>query len=221
MTMTIASNNPVSPVHDEGSARALVLVDFVNDLIAPEGKLSGRGYVDFAHKHGTMERVEALLHHCRARGILVVHVRLGFSEDYSELPDSSPLLSGAKSFGAFKLGTWGANFHPKAAPMEEENRIVKRRVSAFYDTGLDVLLRARGIRDLMIAGCATDLAVQSTARDAHDRDYLCTIVSDCCVAASDDDHEQTLRMLGKIARVRKLATLMYSCADEQGEHNAA
>ena len=45
------------------------------------------------------------------------------------------------------------------------------------------------------------MAVQSAARDAHDRDFACRVVGDCCLAASDEDHQQTLRLLAKLARI--------------------
>ena len=89
--------------------------------------------------------------------------------------------------------------------MPNEPVLTKHRVSAFYGTPLDVILRANGIREVLICGVATDLAVQAAARDAHDRDYVVTVVSDCCGAASDEDHETSLRVLAKIGAVKPLS----------------
>ena len=95
-------------------------------------------------------------------------------------------------------------FHVKAAPLASEAVLNKHRVSAFFGTPLELLLRTYGVRKLFIAGCSTDMAVQAAARDAHDRDFACHVLGDCCIAANDDDHDQTLRMLTKVARVMTL-----------------
>jgi nicotinamidase-related amidase len=73
--------------------------------------------------------------------------------------------------------------------------ITKHRVSAFYRTPLDLILRNKNINSILIAGAATDLSVSNAVRDAHDRDYQVTILADCCVAANQEDHETTLLSL--------------------------
>lgn len=187
---------------------ALILVDFINEIVHPQGLLVGKGYVDFDFRHGTLDRVQKLLEYARGRQYAVIHVRLGFSPDYKEQPESSPLFGAVKKFGAFKIGGWGVEFHPKAAPVEGEACLTKHRVSAFYGTPLDAILHTYGVKNVVIVGCATDLAVQSAIRDAHDRDYLCTVVSDCCIAANDDDHEHALRLLSKASKVVTLDELI-------------
>jgi len=186
---------------------ALLLIDFINDIVAPEGKLAAKGYADFAARHGTLDRVPTLLGHARRSGWLIVHVRIGFSPDYKEQPKGSPLFGHADKLGVLQLGSWGTEFHPAAAPLPGEAIVVKHRVNAFVGTPLDTLLRCRGIRRVLVAGCSTDVGVQTTARAAHDLDYECTVIGDCCMAPRDDDHEQTLRMLTKVARVATLEQL--------------
>lgn len=185
------------------SDTALVLIDFINDIVDPKGKLAGKGYTQFDEKHGGLTVASDLLARARASKSAVIHVRVGFSPDYKEQPEGSPLFGGAKKFNALRLGDWGTEFHPKVSPVADEAVLVKHRVSAFYCTSLEMVLRTYGVRTIVIAGCATDMAVQAAARDAHDRDFACVIASDGCIAANDDDHEQTLRMITKIATVRK------------------
>ena len=55
--------------------------------------------------------------------------------------------------------------------------------------------------EILLAGCATDLAINSTARDAHDRDYTVTIISSCCIAANDEDHDSSLKKKKKIVEI--------------------
>lgn len=184
---------------------ALVLIDFINDIVAPGGKLSGKGYADFAARHGTLPRVAELLTHVRRRDCAVIHVRIGFSSDYREQPKGSPLFGHASKLGALQLRTWGTDFHAAAQPLAGESVLTKHRVNAFVGTPLDTLLRNHGVKRVAFAGCSTDVGVQTAVRAAHDLDYACTVIGDCCMAPSDEDHEQTLRMLAKVAEVTTLA----------------
>lgn len=189
------------------SNTALILVDLINEMVDPKGKLAGKGYADFIQRHGSLERAAQLLAMARRSNFAVIHIRVGFSPDYKEQPESSPLFGGAKKFGALTLNTWATEFHELVQPKESEAILVKHRVSGFHGTSLETVLRSYGARDVLIAGCATDMAVQALARDAHDRDFAATVVADCCVAANDLDHEQTLRMIVKVARVVDLNLL--------------
>jgi len=183
---------------------ALVLIDFINDIVAPEGKLAGKGYAEFAARHGTLKRVTELLEKTRERDCAVIHVRVGFSPDYREQPKGSPLFGHAGKMGALMLGSWGTEFHAAAQPRDGESVLTKHRVNAFVGTPLDTLLRSTGVKRVAFAGCSTDVGVQTTVRAAHDLDYACTVIGDCCIAPSDEDHEPTLRMLTKVAQVTTL-----------------
>ncbi len=178
-----------------------IFIDFINDIVDPNGKLAGKGYAAFDQAHGILDKAASLLSFARAQNQLILHVAVGFSAGYPEQPEHSPLFGAAKKYGALQLGTWGTQFHPKVAPLEGERVVIKHRVSAFFGTPLDSVLRNKKIDHVIIAGCSTDMAVQTTAREAHDRDYQVSVIGDCCIAANDDDHSQTLRMLAKIAQV--------------------
>lgn len=204
----VTYDNHRPDTHVTPMENALLLIDFINDIVADDGKLAAKGYADFAARHRTLERLPALLGHARRSGWLVVHVRVGFSPDYKEQPKGSPLFGHADKLGVLKLGSWGTEFHPAAAPLPDEAIVTKHRVNAFVGTPLDMLLRCQGIRHLAVAGCSTDVGVQTAARAAHDLDYECTVIGDCCMAPRDEDHEPTLRMLAKVARVVMLEQLM-------------
>lgn len=184
------------------SDTALVFIDFINEIVDPKGKLAGKGYAKFDDERKALQHAAALLGKARASGAAIVHVRVGFSPDYKEQPEDSPLFGAAKKFGALKLGDWGTEFHPLVLPAQNEGVLVKHRVSAFYGTPLEAILRTYGVKKLIVAGCATDVAVQAAARDAHDRDFACIVAADCCIAATEDDHQQALRMLAKVASIQ-------------------
>jgi len=181
---------------------ALVVIDFINEIVHPDGKLAGHGYASFIEKHKTDKKLKRLVSKARKRGWLICHVSVGFSENYHDHPANSPLLGAAKEYGALNKTEWGCKFIDYAAPAPEDVVIFKPRVSAFYNTPLSSILSSNDIKDVYIAGCATDLAVQSAARDAHDRDYNVTVVGDACAAANDVDHDTSLAFLTKIAAVK-------------------
>lgn len=183
------------------SKNALVLIDFINEIVDEKGKLAGKGYFKFNEQHNSLNVASQLLDYARKNNFAIIHVGLGFSTDYKEQPENSPLFGGAKKFNALQIGTWGTRFHEKVSPIENEMQITKHRVSAFFGTPLDIVLKCFGVENLYIAGCATDMAVQSTIRDAHDRDFNCHIVSDACIAASDEDHNQTIKLLSKVSKI--------------------
>ena len=181
--------------------QALVCIDFINEIVGETGKLAQKGYARFTEQHGTLQRLAALQSEFREKGHRVVHVHLGFSPDYADHPANSPLIGGARNGGILQLGTPSTELHSVVGAMPGDLVLVKKRISAFYETGLEPTLRVLGIRELVIAGVATDIAVQSAARDAHDRDFSVEIVGACCAAASQDDHDQALANIAKFARV--------------------
>lgn len=187
--------------------KALILIDFINEIVNLDGKLAGKGYPTFIEENGVQKNVECLLKKFRANKDLVVHVGVGFQSSYIDHPESSPLFGAAKKFGALNITGWGCQFVDYANPEENEAVIRKSRVSAFYQTNLDLVLRNNQIEEVYIVGCATDLAVQSAARDAHDRDYKVIVIEDACAAANADDHNHSIEVLSKIANVKAADSL--------------
>jgi nicotinamidase-related amidase len=178
---------------------ALLVLDFINDIVHLEGKF--RDTAKFVHEHHVMDHANKVIAFARAKHIPIVFVRVGFSSGYVECPMHSPLFGQAKEHHALALNTWGTEFHEKMNTDPQDLVITKHRVSAFYGTPLETFLRANQIQNLILIGVSTDLAVQTTARDAHDRDYRVSVISDACGSGSMDFHASALKGLGKIARV--------------------
>ncbi|QMT59494.1 cysteine hydrolase family protein [Legionella sp. PC997] len=101
---------------------------------------------------------------------------------------------------ALKLGSKGTEFHPELQ-IGTSLVLIKPRVSAFYGTALEAVLRANQIERVILGGVSTSWAVQSTARDAHDRDYNVCIVEDICAAANQEEHLFSIQLLEKIAQI--------------------
>lgn len=182
---------------------ALVLLDFINEIVDEKGKFAGKGYPAFLKAHGILDHVNITIAKAREKNIPIVFVRVGFSPDYREWPEASPLFGAAKKFGALQLGTWSTEIHQSINKTDADFLVTKHRVSAFYSTSLEAVLRTLKVDTILLGGVATDLVVQSTARDAHDRDYRVVVLEDLCGAGSEEDHASALRTLAKIATVAK------------------
>ncbi|MFC2018953.1 cysteine hydrolase family protein, partial [Chloroflexota bacterium] len=74
----------------------------------------------------------------------------------------------------------------------------KHRYSAFIDTDLDLILRSQGIKTVIMTGVATNVCVESTARDASMKDYYVVFVKDCAASFTMRDHNATLRTMGTL-----------------------
>lgn len=180
---------------------ALICIDWIDEIVGADGKLAAKGYRSFIDANGTLDRLAMRQNRARQDGHPVVHVHLGFDHCYGDHPKSSPLLAGARDAGILQIDTPSTTIATEVAPSVGDIVIVKKRISPFYGTSLALTLRSLGISDLVIAGVATDIAVQSAARDAHDRDFRVLVAADCCAAATQSDHEQALANISKFATV--------------------
>lgn len=187
---------------------AVITLDFINDLVHADGKLAATA--ERIASYQCIERANRVTAWARAQHWPVIHVKVGFSASYIEWPSHSPMFGAARQKQALILGDWGTEFHHTLQQELSDIVVTKHRVNAFYGTDLAVILRAQTVNNVVLVGTSTQMAVESTARDAHDRDYGVTVVHDACQAASDAIHAASLVNLTRIARV-------ISCADFLGE----
>jgi nicotinamidase-related amidase len=89
-------------------------------------------------------------------------------------------------------GSWESEIHEEIAPEAGDKVIFKHRYSAFYNTDLEIVLRCRGIRDLVICGVMTNLCCESTAREAYFRDFRVFFLADATGTAYPEMHAATL-----------------------------
>lgn len=133
--------------------------------------------------------INKALAHARKNNIPVIYVVVGFRNGLPEIGNSS-----AKSFAGLKerLSAMDmvqfATVHPDIAPEHGEVTVVKKRVSAFAGSDLEIILRAYGINHMVLAGIATGGVVLSTLREAADKDYQLTILADCCADQDAETH---------------------------------
>ncbi|WCT75187.1 cysteine hydrolase [Sphingomonas naphthae] len=175
-------------------------MDMMNDLVDENG-FNAKTYGVQVRERNVLPNTAKAIAAARAAGVRIGYVRVGFSSDYRECPPASPIFSGARNNGIFKLGTWGTEVHASIAPEEGDFDIVKHRVSPFYGTSLEPILRVNGIERVILSGVSTNGVVHSGAREAHDRDYECIILEDCCAGVTPDEHMHAIACLGRFAKI--------------------
>lgn len=194
-------------------AQSLLLVcDMINDLVHDDGPNGAKGYGPILRERGTLQHAADALAKARAAGVPVAYVRVGFSPDYRECPPTSRIFQGARKAGMFKLGTWGTQVHPLLAPKPEDFDVVKHRVSPFYATSLEAILRAQGVRRLYVMGVSTSGAVLSAAKDGHDRDYEVMVIEDACCALTLAQHQAVIEQMNRLATIVTSATVDFAAA---------
>ncbi|MDO9435391.1 isochorismatase family cysteine hydrolase [Hydrogenophaga sp.] len=184
---------------------AFIGLDYIVDIMHPAGKVARSAQQ--ATSRGVISKANAALALAKSNGWLSVLVKVGFHAGYHELPASSPMFGKAKEFGALALGQPGTDFHPDLSSDLADFVLTKPRISAFYGTPLEPLLRARKVDRLVLAGVSTAWAVQALAREAHDRDYAVDILEEACAAATAEEHETSIDLLRSIARIVSLEEL--------------
>ena len=181
----------------EPRSTALVLVDLQNDFVSEGGVVDGRSEGREAKHRGIVANTAAVLEAARGCGVAVVHVRYARTADHRfESAASLRWTLVKRGYAADAVsaveGTWGAEIVASLAPGADEIVIDKRRASGFFGTPLESVLRARGIRTVVLAGVSTHGCVESTARDAELRDFYVALLQDCVGAYSDALHEAAL-----------------------------
>lgn len=188
----------------EDYKKALLVLDYINEIVHEEGKLAKKGYHNYMIENGVDKNLKELIQHFRNSSLPIIYIKLGFDKNYAELPTHSVLLGKAKEFGILKLGSWDTEIYELFKPNKTDTILSKSRISPFYNTGLEEILKELGIEELYVAGVSTDLVVQSAARDGHDRNYKVNIVDDCCTAATSEEHKLAIENMKKFSNVINL-----------------
>jgi nicotinamidase-related amidase len=215
---------------------ALVLIDVQNDFCDPRGAV-GRSGEPVEMIRAAVARIKELLAAARRAGVTVIHVGAEYGALYRSIgsPHRFPAtnamepavwtasaadLSGGARFAGNEVevclpGSWGRQFVDGIVPRPDEPIVIKHRFSAFVDTGLEPMLRARGIKSVILAGVTTNCCVESTARDVAMRDFYLVVAEDC-VAVKDrlrslhDASLESMRLY--FGQVRPAAELMQAWA---------
>ncbi len=137
---------------------------------------------------GYVPRVNATAAAARSAGLPVLWVKVGFRHGYPEVSPRNQSFAALRGSGRFVDGDPGADLHPDLEVRDTDIVVVKKRVSAFAGSDLDVVLRAAQVDSLILAGIATSGVVLSTVRQAADLDFQLTVLADGCLDGDDEVH---------------------------------
>jgi nicotinamidase-related amidase len=172
------------------SKSALLILHYQNGLVKPEGIFAFSGTPGQVEKHNCLEKTAAVLKASRGAGLTVIYVNIAYRPGFPELKKPTyPLIESIQERGAFLRGTWDADVPDELKPESSDIIIINFDSSAFSHTDLDCILRAKDIKQLFLAGIATNWIVESTTRYGAELGYDIVVLEDCCQGFTDELHE--------------------------------
>jgi ureidoacrylate peracid hydrolase len=210
----ISLNAKPEPIAIETTRTAVIVVDMQNDFGA-KGGLFERAGLDISMIQKAVGPTAKVLTAARSIGMPIIYLKMGFRPDLSDLgAPESPNRVRHLLFGVGKAvrapdgtdsrllirDTWNTEVVSELKPQPQDIVVYKHRFSGFYQTDLDIILRQRDVRYLIVTGCTTSVCVESTVRDAMFRDYSCVLLADCMGEPIGDDlprsnHEASLLVM--------------------------
>ena len=184
---------------------ALILGDLQNDFIHPDGAYGKAGQSDPAIA-ALPARLAPLVRVARDRGVLIVATLFTLVPGRGGEPIISPHLKALRPFlkkGDFAPGSWGQQVVEPLAPADIN--VEKIAYSAFHASRLEWVLKKCGIEHLTFTGIVTNGGVASTVRDAHVREFHCTVISDGCAAFGQPVHDAAIEGLKPVAKIVTVA----------------
>ncbi|MGN9778043.1 cysteine hydrolase family protein [Micromonospora sp. H33] len=179
---------------------AVLCVHWQHEVVSPDG-LFGPLFAAQVTRHRVPSYAARVAAAVRSAGGLVVYTRVAHRPGYPDLIPNTPSLALIRERGAFLEGTPKTRIIDEVAPHAGDVVITHVRLSGFFGTEMDTILRARGVETVLFTGVATNLSITGTAYEAVNHGYRIVTVSDACTAATDEAHRASLATLGQLGLV--------------------
>jgi nicotinamidase-related amidase len=136
-----------------------------------------------------LAKVAAAIDFAHAQHIQVIYAVIGFRKGAPDVsPNNKSLNALKRGFDAIDMADY-MKVHPEIAPKEGDITVIKRRISAFTGSDLEVILRSLNIQHLVLTGISTSGVVLATLMEAADKDFCLTVLSDCCADPDEEVHQ--------------------------------
>lgn len=190
------------PLDFDPESTALLIIDMQRDFVDPGGFGEMLGN-DVTPLRRTVEPTRRVLEAARAAGLLIVYTREGHRPDLTDAPPTKlargRLTTGIGDRGpmgrVLVRGEYGHDIVDELRPQEGEPVIDKPGKGSFYGTDLELILRNKGVKTLIVTGVTTEVCVQTTVREANDRGFECIVLEDCVGSYFPDFQDAALRMI--------------------------
>jgi nicotinamidase-related amidase len=179
---------------------AVINVHWQHEVVSPDG-LFGPLFAEQVTRHRLASYAARVVAAVRAGGGPVVYTRTVHRPGYPDLITNTPFFAMIGERGAFLADTPKIRIIDELAPAPGDVVVTQVRLTGFFGTELDTVLRGRGVETVLFTGVATNLAVTGTAFEAINHGYRPVIVSDACTAATDETHRASLETLGQLGQV--------------------